>query len=57
MYWTATQAALTLPKHASNQWSLLRNPGGGSPGLDKATSIARIIGEEANHENAAAYFL
>src|SRR5512139_357358 len=28
-----------------------------SPRLDEATLIARIIAEEANHENMAAYFL
>src|SRR6266571_4949532 len=28
-----------------------------SPGLDQATLINRIIAEEANHENTAAYFL
>src|SRR2546430_15036063 len=28
-----------------------------SPGLDEAALIARIIVEEANHENPAAYFL
>jgi hypothetical protein len=28
-----------------------------SPGLDELTFTARISAEEANHENAAAYFL
>jgi hypothetical protein len=28
-----------------------------SPLLDEATRIARMIAEEANHENTAAYFL
>ncbi len=57
MYWTPTAGALIACRNTRQIDGLsCEIQPADSPGLDRAIVAARIIAEEANHENTAAYF-
>jgi hypothetical protein len=57
MCWTPSQTALSLRNTRQINDLSCGVQAADSPLLDEATLIARIIAEEANHENTTAYFL